>query len=70
MADAVKAFRQHMHQESAYELMWAERHGLEAGLAAGTIVLVFEGDAIGVGLDQPVVGDGDAVGVSRQIRKN
>jgi hypothetical protein len=70
MADAVKAFGQHMHQESPDKLVRAERHGLEAGLAVGAIVFVFEGDAIGVGLDQPAVGDGNPMRISRQVLKD
>jgi hypothetical protein len=35
--------------------------------AVGAVVLVPEGDAVPVERDQPAVGDGDAVGVARQI---
>src|ERR1700676_528501 len=35
--------------------------------AVGAVVLVPEGDAMLVERDQPAIGDGDAVGVARQI---
>ena len=67
VADAVEAVRQDVDQEAADELGGGERHDLLALAAFGTIVLPSEGDAVAVAGDQPAVGDGDAVGIARQI---
>src|SRR5215469_11571508 len=64
VADAVEALRQNVEQEAANEFVRTE------GLAVGTvaaIVLVAERDPGLVERDEPMVRDGDAVGVSRQI---
>jgi hypothetical protein len=61
------AFGQDVAQETADELTGGKRHPLVSGAAVGAIVLVAEGDAVLVERDQPAVGDGDAVGVARQI---
>ena len=51
-----------------------ERHRLDPGfarrLAAGAIVLPFEGDALVVEPDQTRIGNCDAVGVARKIGEN
>ena len=65
VADAVQASWQDVDEEATDELARGERHDLVAGAAVGSIVLVFEGDALLVERDQPAVGDGDAVGVAR-----
>jgi len=49
------------------QLIGGERHALVSRAAVGAVVLVPEGDAVLVEGDQPAVGDGDAVGVARQI---
>ena len=67
MADAVEAVRQDVDQESADELGGSECHELLAITTFGTIVLPSEGDAGSVAGDQPAVGDGDTVGIARQI---
>src|SRR5271166_2755870 len=67
VADAVEAFGQDVGEEATDELVRAERHDLLARAAVGAVVLVPEGDALLVERDQPAVGDGDAVGVARQI---
>ncbi len=67
VADAVEACGQDVDQEAADELVGGERHDLLAIAAIGAIVLPPEGDAGVVAGDQPAVGDGDAVGVARQI---
>jgi hypothetical protein len=66
MADAMQAFGQHMHEEASDELRRGQRHG---GVSARTFDAVFdlEGDAIGIGTDQPAVGDGDTVGIAGKI---
>ena len=70
VADAMEALRQDVHQEAADELVRGERHRLVAGGAVGAIILVSEGDAVVVAGDQSAVGDGDAVGVARQISEH
>ena len=63
----MEALRQHVQHEAADELRRRQRHGLVAVGAFDAIVLVLEGDAVLVDGDQAAVGDGDAVGVARQI---
>src|SRR6516164_2679873 len=70
VADAVKALRQDMKHESPDELGGRQRHGLVAGRPFDSIVLVTERDASLVGLDQPAVGDCDAMGVAREVGEN
>ena len=67
MTDAVKAGRQDVDQESADELGGSECHDLLAITAFGTIVFPSESDSTTVAGDQAAVGDGDAVGITRQI---
>src|ERR1700730_3689976 len=70
VADAVKALRQDMQDEAPDELGGRQRHGLVAARAFDSIVLVTERDASLVGLDQPAVGDGEAMGVARKVGQN
>ena len=67
VADAVRAFWQHVDEEAADELVCGERHALVSIAAFDPIVLPLEGDALLVAGDQAAVGDGHAVGVARQI---
>ena len=67
MADAVKAFWQHMDEEAADELEGGECHLLVSIAAFDAVVLPLEGDALFVKGAQAAVGDGNAVGVTRQI---
>jgi hypothetical protein len=67
VADAVEARRQDVDQEYADELGSSECHDLLTIATLGTIVLPSEGDTAQVARDQPAVGDGDAVGIARQI---
>ena len=67
VADAVEAMWQDMEQEAADELVRRERHdALPLGTIAA-IVLVAEGDAGLVERNQAPVGDGDPVGIAREI---
>ena len=70
MTDAVKAARQHVQQEAADELVGGQRHDARLPPAVAPVVLVAEGDAGFVEGEQPAVGDGDAVGVARQVGKH
>ena len=70
VADAVEAAGEHMDQEAADELVACERHQLGPLTAFGPIVLPFEGDAVAIESDQPMVGDGNAVGIARQISEH
>src|ERR1700686_2467484 len=67
VADAVEAVRQHVDEEAADELVVRERHHLGPLTSLGAIILPLEGDGVAVERDQAAVGDGDAVGVARQI---
>ena len=67
MANAVEALRQHMQEKAPDELMRVERHGLVTLRPLDTVVLVFEGNAIRIGRDQPAVGDGHTMGVAGEI---
>ena len=67
MADAVEAARQDVQEKAGDELGGVERHGLEPVAAFDPVVFPFEGDAPVVERDEPGVGDGDAVGVVREI---
>ena len=67
VADAVESVGQDVHQEPPDELMRGDGHDLVAHRAVCAIILVPEGDTSVVAGDQPAVGDGDAVGVGRQI---
>jgi hypothetical protein len=61
----VKAIGQNVEQIAADELRRFEMGDL--GLAAVGVVLPAEVDAIVLELEQPWVGDGDAMGVARQV---
>jgi hypothetical protein len=63
----MEALGQGVDEETADELTCCELHDFVAGSAVATIILVTEGDAVLVEGDQAAVGDGDAVGVARQI---
>jgi hypothetical protein len=49
------------------ELVGWQRHGRAAVRALDSVILTRERDAGFVGSDQPVIGDGDPVGVARQV---
>ena len=70
VADAVEALWQHVHQEPADELVGSERHRLVSLGTLEPVVLPPEGDAVVIACDQAAVGDGDAVGVARQIAQH
>ena len=67
VADAVEAGWQDVDQEAADELVCRERHALVSIAARDAVVLPLEGDALLVEGNQAAVGDGDTVGVTRQI---
>src|SRR5262249_57418301 len=54
-------------EEAADELASLEGHGGVAAWSLDPVVLDLEGDAPLVGGDQAAAGDGDAVGVARQV---
>ena len=66
----MEAVRQDVDEEAADKLVGGERHALVACAAVGAIILVPEGDAVLVEGDEPAVGDGDAVGIARQISEH
>src|SRR5262245_44085094 len=59
-----------MEEKAANELMGVEFHGLPAIGAIEPIVLPAEGDATVIGGDEALVGDGDAMGVARQVAEH
>ena len=71
VTDAVETRWQNMHQEAADELVRMERHRLVVSLwAIKPVILPLEGDAFVVEGDQAAVGDGDAVGVAREVTQD
>jgi len=66
----MEADRQYMQQEAPHEFLWLKRHRLLACAAAGPIVLPSEGHAAFVECYEPLIGDGHAMRVARQIRKH
>ena len=56
-----------MDQEAPDEFERRDGHDLSPEAAMAAVVLVSEGDAVLVSLDQPVVGDGDPVGIATEI---
>src|SRR6516165_7978411 len=67
VADAMQAFWQHVDEEASDELVGSQRHLLVPIVALDAVVLPLEGNALLVEGDQAAVGDGNAVGVTRQI---
>src|ERR1700746_612542 len=67
VSDAMQAFWQHVDEESSDDLVGGERHLLVSIAALDAVVLPLESDASLVKGDQATVGDGNAVGVTRQI---
>src|ERR1700687_217628 len=57
-----------MQQEAAHEFIRTEGHDLVAGAPLRAVVLPAEGQAPFVQRDEPLVGDGDAIGIERVIR--
>jgi len=66
--DAMKPVRQHVDEEAADELITAQGHRLLA--VAVPVVLPAEADFVAVHGKQPVVGDGDTVGIPPDIVEN
>ena len=67
MTDAVEPGRQNVEQEAADELVGRECHDPLASGAIVAIILAAEGDAGFVETYQPLVRDGDAVGIAGEI---
>ena len=70
MSNAVKAIRQNVKQEAADEVVAVKGYEAVAVWAFTPIVFPLEGDAAGLESDKPAVGDGDAMGVAREIRQH
>lgn len=68
VTDAHEAFWKHMEEEAAQELRRRELHG--ALLAAACVILPSEGDMLLMEVQQPVVGNGDAMGVTAEIAQH
>jgi hypothetical protein len=67
MTDAMEGLGQDVGEETADELGDRKGHRRVAARALDPVVLDLEGDARRIGGDQAAVGDGDAVGVARQV---
>ncbi len=71
VADAVEALGQDVDEEASDELLRGQRHDLLPVASPigiwGPVVLPLEGHAAVVEGDETAVGDGDAVGVARQV---
>ena len=67
-ADAHEAMRKHMEQEAAQELL--RRHGHQLLFAAVGVILPAERHLTIGEINEPMIGDGDAMGVAGQIMKN
>ena len=67
VTDAVEALWQHMHQKAADELVGIERHHPVSLATFEAVILPFESDAFVIERDQTAVGDGDAMGIAREI---
>ena len=67
MADAVEPAGQHVDEEAADELVDGECHHFGPLLLLGAIILPFESNPGIVERDDAAVGDGDTVGVARQV---
>jgi len=70
VTDAMEARWQDMHQEAADELVGIERH---LGVSLPTfeaVILPLECDALVIEREQAAVGDGDTVGIAREIAQH
>ena len=65
IADTHETLGQHVHEKAAEKLVGVERQRLD--LAAVAIVLPPKRDGVRGDVDQPVIGDGHAVGVAREV---
>ena len=54
-------------EEASDELVRCERHGLVFLAPLGTVILPLEAHGVAVEREQSAVGDGDAVGVAREV---
>src|ERR1700688_5207892 len=68
VSNAVKSIRQHMDQEAANELLSGKGHRLLAIVIP--VVLPLETNLAAVHGHQPVIGDGDTVGIAADIVEN
>ena len=59
-----------MQEEPADELVRGERHRLPAAGAVDAIVLPAERNTLVIGRDETAIGDGDAVGIAREIAQH
>ena len=70
VTDAMQARRQYVDKKAAYELIAAQGHGFVSIRPFAAIVFPLEGDAVFVTGDEAAVADGDAVGVTSEIREH
>src|SRR5215468_1466374 len=70
VTDAMEALWQHVHQEAADELVGIECHYLVSLPTFAAVILPLEGDTVVIERDQAAIGDGDAMGVTREIAQH
>ena len=70
VANAMEAIGEHVQEEAAHELARCQPHHFRFGAAVVAIVLPAEADVRVISRDQPVVADGHAMGVAREIGKH
>src|SRR5947209_17357388 len=70
VTNAMEALWQDVAEETADKFICCERHDLVARSTVGTIIFVVERDAVLVECNQSPIGDGNTVGVGRQISKD
>ena len=63
--NALQATGKHMEQESADELLGIKRHDLLTVMVP--VILPAEGNLPALGINQPVVGNGDAMGIASKV---
>jgi hypothetical protein len=67
-ANAHEARREHVEKESSQELVGCERE--RAGASLMTVVLVAEGDAVWIGVQEARIDERDAMGVAGKVGEN
>ena len=67
VAHAVDAGRSDVQEKTPNKVRSGERHGPRGLGSVGTVILVAETDVPVVQVEQPMVGDGDPVGVTADV---
>src|SRR5688572_2484139 len=70
VAKAVEAGRQDVGQEAPHELTDRQSHDFALSRTVLPVILPAKTDMVVVEIEQPAIGDGDAVGVTAQLGEN